>query len=363
MKRIYLIMAVIVAAMMMSCVPEVEKATVETREVADITSNSVRVICNVSDDGGAEVSSRGVCWDTLYNPIIETALSMDAGSGIGNYECEIDGLNSNTTYYVRAYATNSAGVSYGEEMNFNTLSGDEDNEDNEGNEGNENGDDNGEGDDNNNDNGNNDDNDGDNYDPDGEIVGHGYVDLGLPSGLKWATCNVGADKPEDYGDYFAWGEIIPKSSYTEETYIHWNDVNGDGWWDVNAGELTIISDFSGNAQYDAATANWGGSWRMPTKEEMQELVDNCIRRVWVVHNGVEGFKVTGPNGNSIFLPAAGWRTGVSLQDDVYDAFYWVSTMHEYNDNLAYLFHFFNGYDDEAVYSSRYLGFSVRPVSE
>ena len=116
MKRIYLIMVVMT---MMSCVSEVEKATVETRKVIDVTSNSAKVVCNVSDDGGAEVSLRGVCWDTICNPVIATASSMGAGSGIGNYECDIDGLNSNTTYYVRAYATNSAGVSYREEVSFN----------------------------------------------------------------------------------------------------------------------------------------------------------------------------------------------------------------------------------------------------
>ena len=94
----------------------------------------------------------------------------------------------------------------------------------------------------------------------GQHNGHEYVDIGLPSGLKWATCNVGASSPEDYGDYFAWGETSPKAEYTWENSVTYGEQ---------------MSDISGNAQYDAATANWGGSWRMPTKEQMEELVEHC----------------------------------------------------------------------------------------
>ena len=91
--------------------------------------------------------------------------------------------------------------------------------------------------------------------------GHDYVDLGLPSGLKWATCNVGSTTPEGYGDFFAWGEINTKDSYTPQNSI----TNG-----------YQIGDISGNEQYDAARANWGATWRLPTKEELQELLDNCV---------------------------------------------------------------------------------------
>ena len=347
MKRIYLIMAMIVAAMMMSsCVSEVEKATVETREVTDVTSSSVRVICNVSDDGGAEVSSRGVCWDTSENPTIETAQSQEAGQGIGNYECEINGLNSNTTYYVRAYATNSAGVSYGEEMNFNTLSGDEDNE------GNENGDDNGDGDDN-----NNGDNDEDNSDQGGEIAGHIYVDLGLPSGLKWATCNIGADKPEDYGDYFAWGETETKSTYT---------VDNSATYGLSISQLQsqgiINVDNNLTPSHDAAAVNWGGSWRMPTKTEQEELINNCTW-TWPTQNGVYGCKVTGPNGNSIFLPAAGCYNGSSIGGEAYFGGCLSST--PYNvDNVGYAYSLLFLYGvQEVEYGERHFGQTVRPVSE
>ena len=106
------------------------------------------------------------------------------------------------------------------------------------------------------------------------------VDLGLPSGLKWATCNVGATSPEDYGNYYAWGETTTKESYNESNYTIYGQQ---------------ISDFSGNATYDAARANWGGPWRMPTQTEMQELIDNCTW-TWTSQSGVNGCKVTGPNG-------------------------------------------------------------------
>ena len=117
--------------------------------------------------------------------------------------------------------------------------------------------------------------------------GHQFVDLGLS--VKWATCNVGANAPEQYGDYFAWGETMPKRRYTEKNSLTYGKTMGD---------------ISGHVNYDAATANWGGDWRMPTKEEMQELLDNCKWEESEL-NGVEGYKVTGPNGNSIFLPGGG----------------------------------------------------------
>ena len=320
MKRIYLVMAFI-AMIMLSCVQETEKAIVETKEVTDVTSNSARVVCNVSDDG-AEVSSRGVCWDKSDNLAIETASSMGAGSGIGNYECEISGLESGTTYYVRAYATNSAGISYGEQKEFTTLDVDGGNEDN---------------------------------DDSGEIAGHEFVDLGLPSGLKWATCNVGASSPEDYGDYFAWGETNTKAEYDWDTYLHCND-DGNGWCDN--GEATINSDISGNAQYDAATANWGGSWRMPTIDEMQELINHCEWE-WIQVNGVKGSKVIGPNGSCIFLPAAGSRYGASLD---YGANYWSSTPNDYFDYFAYQLTFGSNYQNLKNYY-RFHGLTVRPVTE
>ncbi len=178
----------------------------------------------------------------------------------------------------------------------------------------------------------------------GFISGHEYVDLGLS--VKWATCNVGASKPEDYGNYYAWGETTTESSYTEGNSKTYGKSMGD---------------IKGNSSYDAARANWGGTWRMPTKAEMQELIDKCNWK-WTTQNGVKGYKVTGPNGNSIFLPAAGKRYYSSLDDARSLGYYWSSTPYESNSYDAYYFYF----DSDGRYmgrNSRYYGRSVRPVLE
>ncbi len=198
----------------------------------------------------------------------------------------------------------------------------------------------------------------------GEINGYAYVDLGLPSGLKWATCNVGATSPTDYGDYFAWGEIIPKDVYDWGTYQHWNDTNGDGDWNSILDEFTINSDISSNTQYDAAIANWGKGWRMPTEDEVQELVDYCDLQQTKV-NEVEGFVVIGPNGSCIFFPAAGCHYESSFLDAGVSGLYWSSTpdsVYFYFDGSAYAFHFNN---DRKYVDDRpcFWGLSVRPVSD
>ena len=138
--------------------------------------------------------------------------------------------------------------------------------------------------------------------------GHEYADLGLS--VKWATRNVGADSPEESGDFFAWGEIAPKDDYTEDNSLTYGNKE--------------IQDISGNPEYDAARANWGGTWRLPTMEECEEFLDNC-QFEWTQFNGQNGFKVTGPSGNSIFLPAAGTTSSGILWHDDEDATFWSST--------------------------------------
>ena len=120
---------------------------------------------------------------------------------------------------------------------------------------------------------------------------HEWVDLGLPSGVKWATCNVGASTPNAYGNYYAWGETTTKDFYTEGSCASYDQP-----W----------SNISGHLQRDAATYNWGSQWRMPTAEECCELRALCTWE-WIYQNGYKGYKITGPNGRSIFLPAAGYR--------------------------------------------------------
>ena len=190
------------------------------------------------------------------------------------------------------------------------------------------------------------------------VNGYEYVDLDLPSGLKWATCNVGASSPEEYGDYFAWGETNTKTEYTNDNSLTYGltktQLQAQGIIDEN-GNLT--------PQYDAATANWGGSWRMPTKEQMEELVEHCEWE-WTQVNGVNGAKVIGPNGSCIFLPAAGFRYAYALYDDGGIGYCWSSTPYDSDgDDIAYNLRFDDG--GEGVYwvYSRSIGLTVRPVSE
>ena len=169
--------------------------------------------------------------------------------------------------------------------------------------------------------------------PDGYINGHGYVDLGLPSGTKWATCNVGASKPSDYGNYYAWGEIIPKDLYEYSNCFDCLDSKGERWGVYKPGGKTEITPTSG---HDTARENWGGTWRMPTASELQELNDKCKWK-WTKKDSHSGFLVTGPNGNSIFLPAAGYRIGAEFREEGEKVGYWSSSLKEdsYSGDTAY----------------------------
>ena len=178
----------------------------------------------------------------------------------------------------------------------------------------------------------------------GSINGHEWVDLGLS--VKWATMNVGANNPGDYGDYFAWGEVRTKS-------VYWTDNNKT--WEKTMGNI------SGNSQYDAARYHWGGSWRLPTKKELEELKDKC-RWTWTEQDGHNGYRVVGPNGNSIFLPAAGYRKLDSTLFDGTDGSYMSGSPDESSTQLAYRLYFSD--DSRRVDSTvRINGISVRPVSE
>ncbi len=176
------------------------------------------------------------------------------------------------------------------------------------------------------------------------------IDLGLPSGKMWSCCNVGASSPEQYGGYYAWGETEEKSVYDYDTYKYYNS---------NTGYINIGSNISGT-QYDVAHVKWGNGWRMPTKDEIQELYNKCKFEGYT-YNGVRGCKVTGPNGNSIFLPCAGNRVGTSLYGAGVFGFYWSGSLGEYGSYGAWgLYVRDDGY--HYVYgSARGYGHSGRPV--
>ena len=190
---------------------------------------------------------------------------------------------------------------------------------------------------------------------------HAYVDLGLPSGTKWATCNLGATAPEGYGDYFAWGETAPKSNYE---WISYKYCNGSGTtltkYNTKSDYGTVDNKTTLDLSDDAARANWGGKWRMPTKVEQDELSNNCTW-TWSTQNGVNGYKVTSKtNGNSIFLPAAGYRNGTSVHDVGSYGRCWSSSLYEsYPSNACRLV--FNSGNVGWNNLLRYFGHSVRAV--
>ena len=187
------------------------------------------------------------------------------------------------------------------------------------------------------------------------------IDLGLPSGTKWACCNVGSSKPEDYGSYFAWGETTTKNKYDWEHYRWCNGASNKLTKYNNISSLgTVDNRTQLEIDDDAARANWHDSWRMPTKAELKELKENCNYE-WTTVNGVEGGKFTSrSNGRSIFLPAAGNRWDSELDGAGSYGDYWSSALDESDPSSAWGLGFSS---DDAYWGNYYRGggLSVRPV--
>ncbi len=185
-----------------------------------------------------------------------------------------------------------------------------------------------------------------------EIEDDRWVDLGLS--VLWAKYNVGATSPEEYGEYYAWGETETKSRYTWENYKYYNSATDS---------FTHIGDDISGTQYDVAHVKWGNGARMPRLAEIKELLNNCS---WTVstYKGVKGMTVTGKNGNSIFLPFAGSRLYDELDDGGYGGYYWSGTYYGgYDDDDAYFLCFDDDGDRDWVDYDRDCGRSVRPVTE
>ncbi len=201
---------------------------------------------------------------------------------------------------------------------------------------------------------------------------HEYVDLGLPSGTLWAKTNVGADTPEDYGDYFAWGEIAPKDTYNEYDYLWYEAIEFGGDYLYKITKYSTDSDHGYNgfvdnkteldAGDDAATANWGPEWRMPSNDQIQELIDNCTSQ-WTAMNGVNGRMFTSNiNGATLFFSAIGYCWGGGQYNVGTRGIYGSRTLRVESPNFAYHLSF----DSGSVYCdgnnfARYYGMSVRAV--
>ena len=321
--------SIVTLNLIMACPP-----AVQTDSVADITTGGAKIYGTLVSDGGLNTTRCYFKYGANPNYLSNTT---DASYGLGSFSYTLTNLIDGATYYYRACATSDAGTVYGDIMQFTTVaipvlyS-----------------------------------------DPTGYKNGHAYVDLGLPSGIMWATCNVGTDIPTGYGNYYAWGETEPKDYYDWTTYRWSNGTYSNPLFsrycnDANYGIDGFVDNLNTLlSSDDAATVNWGVGWRMPTYAEIEELMNNCTA-VWVTEHGVTGRIFTGPNGNSIFLPAAGRHLQELFIHYGSEGYYWSSTLNpEYSPQPAWLLNF-NAYDYGGNYFlneyPRYNGFSVRPVCE
>ena len=327
MKVIAAIMLMTAAVLAAGCNKENNDSDVRVTTYTPESITQTSAVCggDVIGTQGLSMSELGVCWGTSSKPTVEDA-HLSTTNWSEPFVWTITGLEPGTKYHVRAYALRGLEYYYGDDKSFTT----------EGNSG-------GGG---------------------GGWDSHDYVNLGLPSGTLWATCNVGATTPEGYGDYFAWGETQTKDYYDLSSYKWCNGSykqltkycnNSSYGYNGFTDNLTVLQPSD-----DAATANWGSGWRTPTREQWQELNDNTTS-TWTTQNGVNGRLFTAPNGNSLFLPAVGFRDESSLYDAGSYGGYWSSSL-DYHPNGAWGFEFFgpNNYD---MFDYRDYGFSVRPVRE
>ena len=303
----------------------IQEFGVYTESATEITESSATLNGYVTSTDGVEYCGFILNMGT-YNDTITVESFAD-----GYFSYQVSNLAYGTTYYYQAFANRSGWV-FGQEVSFATSISEQQET---------------------------------SYSqPTGYVGGYGYVDLGLPSGTLWAYTNIGASVPEEYGNYYAWGETETKETYDWSNYRYCNgsentltkysndqSYGNEGFTDT----LTVLE-----AEDDAATANWGNNWRMPTQTEMQELIDNCDT-TWTTQNNVAGMLFTSRNnGNSIFLPAAGIRNDSSLGDAGSYGYYWTSSLRTDFPYDALKLNF-NSVDYSMYDNERDYGLSVRPV--
>ena len=298
---------------------------IRTSAATSVTTNTLEASVSVSFANNVRSLSQtpevGVCFSSDKATPTYADEHSRLGSSVSSYNFTLYELDPGTTYYYRAYVKLDDDVFYGNVRSIMTF---------------------------------------------GEkpstpsytlINGHKFVDLGLPSGLLWARTNVGAASSADDGDYFAWGETKPKTTYSGSTY-KWSDDN-DNMTKYNSsdGKTTLES------ADDAATVNWGAPCRMPDSSEFEELYNKCDWSWKSSYNGASGYLVTGPNGNTIFLPASGRRGGDGLNDHGSCGNCWSRSLYSYNTSLARSLFFYSGYVNPTYTYDRYHGYTVRPVAE
>ena len=257
----------------------------------------------------------GICYTGKNNKPTYNDFKKELGSAMREYSFTIQNVTSGTTYYYRTYVKLLDEVYYSA-VNSITTMGEK---------------------------------------PKNKVInGHEFVDLGLPSGLLWACTNVGASSSTDDGDYFAWGETSPKTSYFGGNY-KWGSIPSK--YNHSDGKTTL------DAADDAATVNWGAGCRMPDSSEFQELYNKCDWSWKSSYNGASGYLVTGPNGNTIFIPASGYCDTVFLNYYGSLGLYWSRTLYSSYAVNARSLYFVSGNVNPTNYNDRYDGFSVRPVAE
>ena len=321
MKKIYVVLLCMMAGLM-ACEKDIDfgktKLVVETNKVTTDCTSAI-IECAIATDATVNEVYLQYTTDSMFFDYQEADMTEYIRKC---YRAEIVDLQENTVYYYRYLVRNalSSAMSGGVEA-FQTLERHFEN-------------------------------------------GHGYVDLGLS--VKWADCNVGANRPEEYGDYFAWGETQPKSNYDWSTYKWCNgSYDTQTKYNTNSSYGTVDNKTTIDLSDDAARANWGGSWRMPTDAELTELREQCTW-TWTTQNGVYGYKVaskkSGYTNKFIFLPAAGYRLDSSPSYAGSLGYYWSSSLDTDTPDLAYSLYFSSdGVDWD--YGDRCVGFTVRPVCQ
>lgn len=185
--------------------------------------------------------------------------------------------------------------------------------------------------------------------------GHEYVDLGLPSGTKWAKCNIGASEPDERGDYFAWGEIETKSYLYQSNYKYEIDLDEKmKYWtgSVHGRDELVLAD-------DVAHELWGADWRIPSEEQIEELIENTEQEFMTV-NCIKGVLFKASNGNYIFLPYTGLQDGGHLEFKDSRGYYWSRTLNKENPNKAHEL-YFSAPEVFVTNTDRYYGCTIRPV--